>query len=208
MRITLHDTDFPTKKAAHLFIRGRLNPKTFDPKDPYLYAVLERHHELAMKLGRGFSHFELEYRTFGKHSWEPLIVRIDGSKTDFSWVRCIKGNWMAPRDKLRSAMREAISDQIRSFRDEIHGYTCEICKQHIEVLHVDHDGEETRFENLVLDFLEPRTLIPSRFDDCPNTHRAKFQESDFEWFTRPWQEYHRKHARLRGICASCNLKRG
>jgi hypothetical protein len=204
MKITLAGITFPSKKAAHTAIRASLTPETFNPENPLYMALLMRHPHYEEKWGCGVLRFELEWRDLSK-TFEPLIVRKDGSTVDFSWVRCLSGTWMSHKDKLRQAMRVAIEPQIRAHIAKDHPESCPLCAKYITHAHVDHI---IPFEELAQKFLEDKTLVPTHFDDCPDTHRAKFRESDLEWFTIPWIAFHAVNARLRTICATCNLKRG
>lgn len=52
-----------------------------------LRALLQRHNEVSDKIGSGISHFEVMRAQFNTQCF--CIARIDGSKIDFSYQRCI-----------------------------------------------------------------------------------------------------------------------
>ena len=101
-------------------------------------------------------------------------------------------------------MRYAISNQILEYKNscEEHNLICEICKSK-EDTHIDHI---ILFKQLYDDFLKQNKLnIPVKFDD--NYYNSAMFTPEDELFNKSWCEYHEKHAILRCLCKSCNLKR-
>lgn len=128
------------------------------------------------------------------------IVREGGAMEGISWKTCISDT---KKNKFKIAMRVAIDEQISKYRSE-HTNICAICKREdICDYHVDH---EIHFEQLLYDFLEKIKMpIPSTFRTIEDNRRA-FREEDND-FEKAWQEFHLKNAKLRILCATCNLKR-
>lgn len=201
MEIKLGPYTFKTKKAAKEFIRASLEPRIFNPLDPIYFELIERHHERDAKIGVGIKYFELDWRELSK-TFEPTIVRLDGSKIDFSWVRCLSQSWKSSEDNLREAMRCEIVGQILAFKGFENTIICPLCKNRVSGVHVDHIKP---FEELVRNFLKDKKP-PTTFDDCGDTKRALFKPKDRE-FADAWADYHRRNAELRLICIKCNLTR-
>lgn len=85
---------------------------------------------------------------------------------------------------------------------------CVLCSNTDKILEVDHI---IHFDELVLNFvkyIENKNInIPTCFGDInDNTHRRCFLETDV-LFKNEWIDYHRKYAKLRILCKTCNATR-
>lgn len=204
MSLEVNGMVFKSMKAAEDYVRGKLT--AFDGNDPLWPALLDRHPERNEKRGPGIKRFYVSKNPLNPKALQLNIERLDGSCVDISWRWCLKG---APRDvrsNLLSAMRNAVIDQVTSYREACGVISvCPCCGLKISgKTHVDH--EQPTFAELANEFLSSALKAPDTFDDCPETNMAKFRETD-RAYSNIWQEFHRRKAKLRLICANCNLRR-
>ena len=77
-----------------------------DPADEqFLLDLLELHPQRDDKIGRGIDHFEIRTNPKFVKQRSFYLVRIDGSETDFSFVKCLRpptDSWSWPRCDRRS----------------------------------------------------------------------------------------------------------
>lgn len=199
------------KKYLKAFIRTRLAlyapGQRLRKIDRRLFdELIVNHPNSKVKIGSGVAEFRVEIHEL---NGLPCIIveRTDGSTIDLSWVSCVSGKPASEKSKLRGAMREAISEQVVTYKKQnlVSGATCAIGGETLTTAntHVDH---ETQFEDLAQAFLVTRKDIPAVFGDNPKTYEVMFRPEDVA-FSRAWQDYHRKHAVLRLTCDKCNLSR-
>jgi hypothetical protein len=97
-------------------------------------------------------------------------------------------------------MRYAIKEQIMEFKYINKNKPCELCGTYLNIT-ADHI---IKFKKLKDDFLLENPDYPKEFSK--NKYGSDiFREEDFE-FVKLWQEYHKKNATLRILCANCNDK--
>lgn len=123
------------------------------------------------------------------------------STDNISWRSCISGK---SKNHLKSALRVAIHDQILEFRRNCPLVQCCFCKStDASEYHVDHINH---FEEILAKFLLYNILkLPSNFKDS-SLNLKTFLPSDLD-FENSWKMFHKKEARLRLLCSSCNLRR-
>jgi hypothetical protein len=203
--IYLDGQSFKTQKAAIDYVRDKVN--AFDSDDPIWHELLSRHPERVAKMGPGIAGFKQQIHPLNKLPY-MIVVRTDGSEIDFSWRTCVTGKAPSLDQRLHSAMREAVEDQIKAYRRDNPNAPCGICNHPNPAAsgpsHVDH---VIPFITLMFEFVtiygsEP----PKAFKDCPTTNRAIFDEKASN-FSRDWQIFHADHAKLRISCRICNLSR-
>jgi hypothetical protein len=83
---------FPRKGDATLFFREMLNrylpgDRVTDEDGRDLAALLKHHTEYGDKVGAGIDHFRVMANLHKTQCFE--IVRVDGSRDDFSYLHCI-----------------------------------------------------------------------------------------------------------------------
>lgn len=184
----------------------KLKINNFDPKDQFWFDLIKLHPNSIDKIGAGIDSFFVT-RNIGGHK-QLNIKRIDGSIVDFSFLKCFSRKSKTPKQNLNAAMRTSISNQIKMFKDEnfYSGFVCGLCGVIVNDrlnAHVDHI---IRFKEISEDFLKDRQVIPLEFDDDPVSNSAAFKRED-NGFELDWYLYHARHAKLRLICATCNLRR-
>lgn len=164
-------------------------------------AILARHPDARAKAGCGIAGFttatDPRYGT-GRHF---VVIRTDGSTTDFSWAEAITPT--NRRQKILNAMRSAIEPQIRAFRTSQFPLTCALNTAHPGPYHVDHVAPA--FQELADDYAaqhdgyENLTLLPHQDGDTTDQLDPEAAQE--------WARYHQAHAVLRLLCQPCNCNR-
>lgn len=197
------DTRTRALLAAHV---GR-EIRPGEPDFLALTALAARHPRADEKRGSGIASFAVRR---GHLNGAPalFIRRTDGTEIDISWFKCAREADLSQPQLLRRAMRRAVLDQTLAVRNEAldAGAACDLCGQRVirDDVHVDHIEP---FESLVLSFLAGyKGEVPSVFGEDPESHTTAFLADDLE-FAYAWQDFHRTHATLRAVCATCNLRR-
>jgi hypothetical protein len=193
---------FATKKAlterVRAILHGVRGPVT--GQDFALLSVLVSHHP---------SHFNKRVDELAALYVTPLaggagrldMIRADGTRVDLSYKKCIDTfTGMDTRPlSVKQAMRWAVQDQIEEFR----------CSQPVEEacapgVEVDHEYPWT-FDRLVKDFCKEEGID---LTGIPLEGRPGWASDLAEPFGTRWQEYHRKHARLRLLPKELNARYG
>ena len=89
------DKQFPTQSAANAFVKDLLNAQPLktpipEPHHSFLCALVALHPRAAEKIGSGIRHFTVEHALHGTRCF--YLTRSDGSKTDFSYFKCVRGS--------------------------------------------------------------------------------------------------------------------
>jgi hypothetical protein len=130
-----------------------------------LAALLERHPEAPVKVGTGIDHFEVMMTVHGSQCF--LVARIDGSKTDFSYMQSVAGRAPTRKQEVSQALRWAIRIDLYKARDSFFAKNkgadglveCAVSAERItrDDGHMDHRPPMT-FEVIVTTFLASRGL--------------------------------------------------
>lgn len=176
--------------------------------DLFLRELIVLHHESDTKIGCGITNFTVRRDPVWGNTRHFVIVRKDGSDTDFSFHTCIDGS--NERRDVFHALRHAVSDQIIAFQKAaFSGDILPICPYTAEILvvsdaHVDHTPPDTFFA------LATRWMCQNQLSisDIPLVDNA-----DNQWVramrsadqSKSWRAFHEKCARLRIISRPANL---
>jgi len=220
IKIKIGELSFLSKKASYEYTKNIINILGFDleyygndiniiDKDHikfnFLNDLLKNHVDYTDKVGLGIDYFFIKRDAMNKKAFASMIKRIDGSDIDFSWVACSKDLTANKKNDLPMAMREAITEQILTFRHN-EKHICSIClRDDVIEYHVDHKNPP--FRDLKDMFLKKTTHeIPIIFDSCKKTHTHKFNIKD-KLFSDEWKDYHEKNCVLQMLCKTCNFKK-
>jgi hypothetical protein len=168
------------------------------------------HPDYGTKVGAGVQGFEVQRDKEWGTTRHFVIVRTDGTRTDFSYQKCLMP---ASRLKLfKQACRHVIADQILHFRDQelanLDGgwLVCPVLGVRVgrDQIHVDHAPPWT-FDRLVTDFANTRgvdvdAVILTGFQD--NEIRKGFEDPRLN---DEWRLFHKSNARLRLVSKRANL---
>lgn len=210
--ITIAGTTFATKDGLRKHIRGIVDHYRDDepigPDDlAFMTALLERHRWRDEKIGSGIAGMTVRVNApFPQRGF--WITRVDGTRTDFSWVECVDAS--SKRKDVLDAMRAAIADQKAAFREAFFSApglaTCPLTGEPItrDDCHVDHEAPDT-FESLAGRFIAENAVNIEgvNIDGYGDGELFKsFRDDDLRI---AWQEFHRAHARLRLLSKRGNL---
>jgi hypothetical protein len=86
---------FETQTAANSFVQLLLNSQPLraaipEPHHTFLCSLLALHPRGPEKIGSGISYFTVEHAVHGTRCF--YLTRTDGSRTDFSYFKCVRGN--------------------------------------------------------------------------------------------------------------------
>lgn len=176
--------------------------------EKFLRDLLNSHPHAQQKIGPGILYFTVEMDSLWKRSKHFSIVRIDGTSTDFSYLKCIT----RPKNNLSvfcQAARSAISDQITDWKrsqwlanTEV---SCSICGKQLEFrsCHVDH--YPLRFNKLIQNFIQfydIDILSVAYVDPKDNDLGRSFKDLEF---SHSFAQFHSANMTLRLTCSHCNL---
>jgi len=208
MKTTIGAIKFKTKKAAGDAIRAVLYSykpgETIKAMDAaFIRDVLARHPESDSKIGAGVESFQVQrnYATVG--FW---ITRIDGSRTDFSFIACLSPP--TKRQNVMAALKAEIRDQIALFRRAAFGSESEIkCEVTGEPItesnsHADHIRP---FIQLAEEFLDLEGLTVDEVGVIPTADGKLFNALSDRVLAVKWHSYHRMCAELRMVTAAANM---
>jgi hypothetical protein len=194
---------FPTKKAAKEHAKEILNSypcgETIpEPHESFLRDLLGLHHRAADKIGGGADHFIVEREdVWGTKHFS--IVYSDGSKDDFSYIKCIDGaNFVS---EVREAMRSAVAEQVLDFKKRRFSEGVVLCPFTQEALrpetsHVDHVAPNTFYEILNEWLTSAGLTLEEIAISLPRAEQVRRDMTD-ETQIQSWTSFHRAKAKLR-----------
>jgi hypothetical protein len=173
----------------------------------FLLDLLSLHQESDQKIGCGVQRFFTAPDGYGGIGF--WFERVDGSKTDWSFVKCLTPP--THRQEVLAGLRHAIVDQILAFRGEVfaRGAVCAITGVPVTVrtAHVDHKPPKT-FVALVEAFLKEQHLD---FDDIAVESTADgstVTELFDPAIVEAWSIFHAQEAELQLTSAQANMSQG
>lgn len=202
---------FPTKASLQEYVKGILNNTAgeVDPKYlPFLTELFERHQDADQKIGVGIkavrTRLAMPYKT---RCFE--IERVDGSRTDISYLECLKPS--TAKQWFPAACRTAVADQIQAHKDLEFAtadstFTCPFTGDKLtrENCHVDH-APPWPFDRIVRKFISEswHIDIPNvRYADGDNVVVSRFADDKV---AAEFAESHRERAVLRVVSKRANL---
>jgi hypothetical protein len=173
----------------------------------FLSDLLELHPSCAGKVGAGIRAFRFEKNPVYPRTRTIFIDRIDGSPTDFSWVKCLDGE--TPERLKRAAMRNAVVDQIIEFKREVfsHGrVVCPLTGQELSwgFCHVDHCAPHT-FDKLVDEWLVSENLTLDSVEISPSRDSSFSRTLTNDAQSQSWRKFHNERKQLRLLAPRANL---
>jgi hypothetical protein len=204
---------FKSKKEAKdyirlLFSKYENSERIKDTDDTLLRDLILLHPESEAKVGIGISHFTIELDQEWGTTRHFVIIRDDGSSTDFSFHTCIDGT--NDRQDRYSAMRNAVAYQVVDFKAlEFSGDVLPICFYLKCTLteseaHVDHEAPQT-FHVLANAWLQANGLKIEDLELVDNADNQWIRKLRREDQIKSWQEFHLSRAKLRIISKRANL---
>src|SRR5688572_18481074 len=144
--ILIGPLEFQSKAEAKQYARSILgqyldHQTITEQDDSFLRDLIAIHPEAVAKVGCGISHFSSQTDPIWKTTRHFVLVRTDGSTTDFSFHTCLDGS--NNRKDVLHALRHAIAYQVLYFQGEEFRNGCVVCPYTKQLLtpsncHVDH----------------------------------------------------------------------
>ena len=170
-----------------------------------LIDIFKKHHHWEIKKGQGVKNIKVITNHWGKKVFE--IHRIDGTRTDISFIKAIIGKPTPIKQKISNACRYAIRPIIAQEREKIvWGETkCAVTGELLVPHKTDIDHYDLTFDKLVTQWLKTKEkdkVIASLNEDSidnvvDNFFIDKVLEKDFI-------DYHNKHTHLRPVTSNIN----
>ena len=166
----------------------------------FMLSVLKYHPDRAKKIKGGVKSMWIQKSSFKTRGF--WLEREDGSKTDFSFLKCF--NKTSHMQDIKKAARHAVSFEIIKFKNESFNspLICPIKNTPLTMENsvVDHEWPVT-FDKLITDFIWE--LIQVSKEDT--VIGPRFMDHDIH---EKWIYYHKKHAKLRIISVEANAALG
>lgn len=174
-----------------------------------LYEICQRHPEKEEKLD-GIYDFSIIPNAINPNFKEVNILKLCNQVVPISMSYCVSGKPSTSNNNFNCALRTTIEDQIINFINlQKHKIFCEICNDQLisGQMHVDHIIHFARIVNDFKEIMKSHHIeMPIQYTKEPLTNRIMFTKQN-EHLSKMWYDYHKKHAKLRKVCATCNLSR-
>jgi hypothetical protein len=195
---------FKTKKALQDEIKRILHDSPLDERlegNDYelVRALLDRHPSAEIKVGSGVRAIRVvNFQPYKNRGFE--LERVDGSRTDFSYLRCL--NPETKLAKLKRACRFAVSPDIIAFRNAFFGrgqaaYEVSGRFVTVETCHVDHAPPMT-FKVIFEAFMQEYGVNIDKIalSGC-DVDGSTTYDIEHPAIKSLWVNFHNKHASLR-----------
>jgi hypothetical protein len=206
--------EFPTKKAAERHISAILGRHAHHQRltgddDAFMRALIEIHPRRAVIVDCGLAYVFVQH--LDEISWQRkrgtrrfCVKRTDSSIYDFSWRDALYPE--NKRRRVASVFRHIIHESKELVKSHLFHGVCEVCGRTIKLAEcdLDHIPPQT-FDRLMDGFLQS---IGKTVEDLAIVVSRDYQTSSHledDLIADAWYEYHDENARLRPVCARCNL---
>ena len=166
--------------------------------------IFPNHLRWKNKVGVGIDHIEV--RPDGHYGKCFYLVRVDGTRTDISFVKSITPE--EPIDYVNRACRTAVEGEIRELRESITlPYTCPITGEIIwdmSNIHIDHF--DLTFDELFNEWIKDKDineLYKKTLDSSKDNNTITY--FDDEEIIKDFVEFHNNHTHLRAVYKKANL---
>lgn len=204
---------FLTKKALQDAIKKILHQSPLNKdlqRDDYrlVRALLDYHPSADIKIGCGVVAIQVvKFKPYNNRGFE--LVRLDGTKTDFSYRQCL--NPESKLTKLKRACRFAVSSDIVAFRDSYFALgspRCEISGEPVtrKTCHIDHAPPWT-FRDIFNEFIQVYKIDIDkiRLAGC-DVDGATTYDIEHPGIKSLWVLFHRNRAVLRILHKDTHMK--
>lgn len=150
------------------------------------------------------------YVRYGVANNNLRFVYEDGTYQPFSWNKCCKGKASGDTTSIKNALRDAVNDQVveclnMAFKDRLL-VVCPMTKKPVDrnSVHVDH--APPAFADIVVMWLRHERIQLSEVLLADDSQGGQIMVEGTQ--KESWRDFHKKHARLRVVCAEWNIKAG
>ena len=180
-----------------------------------LYELLKNHPKANEKIGAGVDYFFVQQSKWKRNQYNFMIHRIDGSSTDFSFIKCFHPERKISKNENWTAIfRNAVKDQIDSFRisafDAVGNKNKFVCSQtNLKFkkiyAHVDHAYPLT-FDSIMLEFIKVNKLDLSEIKLSNDLGTSEVKKILDDNIIKTFSDFHKNRSVLRIVCNSANLQ--
>ena len=204
----LNNVNYETKTEVHKLIKNILHKYQIDDvvnaeDKTILSDLLGYHQNFPQKRGCGIADFLIYINSYNRRGFK--LIRLDGSSTDFSYMKCITHQSLA--SKVKECCREAVSLDIRNFKTNQFSDKKEmICPYSKEVVtqgncHVHHQFPS--FLEIFDEWYNSKTITESDISkSVDNSEARKFVNEDLK---KDFREFHYRIANLQIVSIKANL---
>ncbi len=196
-----------------LLTRHEIGERIGEADATQLHWLIKRHPEFETKVGSGVDHFSVRNAMYGQRCFE--IVRVDGSKTDFSFKTCITGRAPSALTEALSALRAEVVEDTKQmkwsfFRDSKEPDGKVRCALSGRLMSpdeavVDHAPPNT-FKSIAMRFLAERKIEPSAGFVTPSKDNQYVPRLADKAVAADWRAFYRNTAVVRVIDGSTSHK--
>jgi len=195
------------KQIQKILNKSKIN-RVLDAKEfELVYSVLKMHPNSKSKIGCGVKSIYIKKNYYKNNGF--FIERIDGTKTDFSYLKCLNGD--NKLNEIKAMFRTAIRPQIISFRNnafKTKAYLkCPITGEYVSEHNCNIDHFIPSFFELFYVFINENNVDLNQIK--VGGKEDGFQEYYFidKTLERKWKKFHKKFANLRVLSVKGNAKR-
>lgn len=177
-----------------------------EPDATHVYWLLERHPEVADKIGVGVKEFSTRNAMFNTRCFE--IRRTDGTTTDFSFKPCLDGKAPTAFAEALRAFRTEVAEDAKQmkweyFRRSKHPERLVPCALTGKLLSlddaaIDHAPPHT-FKALAEQFLAQSGIVPTSALLTPSKDNQYTPLLADRAIAEQWREFYRTNARVRVV---------
>lgn len=189
--------------------QGYFGDLSKDDADWFIDLVRQLHPYPKSKLHKPVVGVEV-YVRYGVANNNLRFVYEDGTSCPFSWNKCCKGKASSDITSIKNALRCAINDQVVQCLDETFtGRFLIVCPVTGRLLdrnsvHVDH--APPAFADIVAMWVRREGIQLSDINLVDDSQGGQVMAEGYQ--KESWRGFHKKHARLRVVCAEWNVKAG
>ncbi|MEV7418273.1 DUF3223 domain-containing protein [Streptomyces sp. NPDC089919] len=200
---------FRTQKSLRERVQGIMNSYRYDEivgesDEEFLRDLITRHPDYEEKAGVGVGGFMVVRTEWNNRGL--MLLRIDGSEIDISWLECLKAT--PHGQQVRGCLRRAVKDQVIAHVTDAfaHGpVVCAVTGDSIgSARDADVDHHKPVFEELAAGFIQEHGGLEAFVIAPDNAAGFSVAELQDTALVNDWQEYHRKHAKLRVVTKHAN----
>jgi hypothetical protein len=208
--ITFTSKDAIKKHVRSIFDAYSVGQSLNDEHQKFVIELLQWHPMVEAKIGCGIARIEVHI----PKPWTTkgfLIVRTNGSKTDFSYLLCLNPKLAEQHNKFKAACRTAIVYEISEFKQAAFAGRATIWSdvdgREITWAEAHADHYPTPFCELLDRYVSESgiDIKTVRFVEADGQTSAKFADARLQ---RDFANWHRANAQLRIISGNLNVKLG
>lgn len=192
-------------RAKTILNESLMGPVYDEDAVAFLHELVGMHPESAAKVGPGIARFEIRPSEINPAQRTFWLIRVDGSETDFSYLKCI--THPTPIQGFKAACRSAVVQEIIDHKNRVfdpgHDVVCCVTGELLspDTSHIDHAPPWT-FDAIAEAFAEGRDLVssvrPTMDGECRTVFADPSIKADFVAF-------HNERADLRAVSIRANL---